>query len=188
MFVLLAGLAVFFAIHLVRMVAPRFYAYQHEGNRQAAWKIFYTVTSLVGLALISLGWGLYRPTAPELFEPPSWGGHAALLMVLVSFILITAAYLPRGRIKEALGHPMIVGIVLWSAGHLLANGDLASLLVFGTFLIYALWNRISTLGRSKPQSAGLSSSSDLIAAIVGTGIYFLMIYWVHPWAFGVSPL
>lgn len=187
MFVLLAGLVLFFAIHLVRMVAPEIYADLHESKQSAMWKGLYAIASLLGLVLIGWGWGLYRPDAPELFTPPSWGSHVALLLVLIAFVFITAAYLPRGRIKAALGHPMITGIIFWSAGHLVANGDLASLLVFGSFLIYAVWNRIAIIGRPKLPAIDIKASSDLIAALVGTGIYFFMVYWVHPWAFGVSP-
>lgn len=188
MSVLLVGLAIFFAIHLVRMVAPDTYANLSQGKRQAVWKGLYAIVSLVGLVLIILGWGIYRPDAPELFTPPKWGSHAALLLVLVAFILITAAYLPRGRIKATLGHPMIMGIMLWSAGHLVANGDLASLLVFGSFLVYAVWNRVAVATRPLPQGMEIRASSDLIAAIVGAAVFFLVVYWVHPWLFGVSPI
>lgn len=188
MLVLLAGLAVFFAIHLVRVMAPGFYASKVQGEGALVWRGLYTVVSLTGLILIGLGWGLYRPDAPELFTPPDWGSHVALLLVLVAFILITAAYLPRGRIKAALGHPMITGIVLWAAGHLVANGDFASLLVFGCFLIYGLWYRIAIAHRFSQADKNIRASSDLIAAVGGAAVFFLTTYWIHPWLFGVSPI
>ena len=120
--ILIAGLVVFFGVHLVRVVAPDFREAQIAVNERR-WKGVYTLVSFAGLALIIWGWNVYRPEAPEIYEPPSWGRHLAALLVLLAFISFAASG-PAGRIKHWIKHPMLTGTILWSAGHLLANGDL----------------------------------------------------------------
>lgn len=124
---------------------------------------------------------------PYLFDPPSWGRHAAMALVLVGFVLLVAAFLPAGRIKAAARHPMIVAVGMWALGHLLANGDLAALLLFGAFLVYAAVYLIAAASRGDPAPAVVSPRSDL-GAIAGGAVAYFAVLWLHPLLFGVSPI
>lgn len=186
MLILIAGLLTFFAVHSVRIVAAPWRDAQAAAN-EGRWKGLYSVVSAIGLGLIIWGWVVYRPEAPQVFEPPVWGRYAAWGLVLAAFICLPAAYLPPGLIKATLRHPMVTAIILWALGHLLANGDLASLLLFGSFLVYGLVDRVAVIQRTGPVPAKLSSRSDLIAILVGAGAFGVML-WLHPLLFGVSPL
>jgi len=187
MWILIAGLVVFFGIHCIRIVAPDLRRRQMESNA-GAWKGIYSIISFIGLGLIIWGWWVFRGEAPEIYEPPSWGRHAAMLLVLLAFILLACANMPAGRIKAAIKHPTLTGIFLWSLGHLLANGDLASLLLFGSFLVYSVVDRIAVAMRPDPAPQFVSGRSDIIAIVAGVVLYAIFLFWLHGWLFGVSPL
>lgn len=187
MIILILGLIVFFSVHSVRMVAGDFRERQIAANERR-WKGIYALISLAGFALIVWGWIAWRAEAPAVYTPPDWGRHAAMLLVLIAFVLFVAAELPAGRIKKWVKHPMITGIALWSAGHLLANGDLASLLTFGAFLAYAVINRIAVIPRGDPAPEVKQARSDLIAIGVGVVAYAVFVIWLHALLFGVSPI
>lgn len=187
MWILILGLIVFFAIHSVRMAAGGF------RDRQMAispgrWKVIYVLVSAVGLGLIIWGWVLYRPGVGDLYEPPSWGRYVAMILVWAAFILVPAAYLPPGRIKAFVKHPLLAGIALWALAHLLSNGDLASVSVFGAFLIFAVVNRLAVSARSDPEPVVVKLRSDVIAVVAGTALYLVFVFWLHAWLFGVSPI
>ncbi len=187
MWILILGLAIFFAVHSLRMVAGGFRETQLAANKRR-WKGLYALASLAGFVLIIWGWIVYRPEAPEIYAPPGWGRHLAMGLLLLSFILLAAANAPAGRIKVWVKHPMLLGVALWAIGHLLANGDLASLLLFGTFLAYAVVNRIAVIQRGDPAPAVVRPLSDLIAVLAGTALYVVFVLWLHAWLFGVSPI
>jgi len=187
MAVFVLGLLVFFGIHSVRMLAGPFRERQLAGNERR-WKGIYSLLSLLGIVLIVWGWMLYRPEAPQVYDPPEWARHVTLLLVLIAFVLLASANMPAGRIKAAVRHPFLTGIFLWAAAHLLANGDLASLLLFGAFLLYVLINRVAVEARGEPAPAVLRPRSDLMALGAGPAFYLVFIFWLHPLLFGVSPL
>ena len=186
MLILVLGLVIFFGIHSIRIAASDFRDTQIATNERR-WKGLYSLVSVVGLALIIWGWNLYRPDALEIYEAPAWGRHVASVLVLAAFVSLAAAYLPSGSIKHRLKHPMLVGIILWAIGHLLANGDLASLLVFGAFLAYAIVDLIAVIPRGDPAPAVVQPRSDLVAAGIGLVAFVLFGLWLHSWLFGVSP-
>ncbi|MHB1109374.1 MAG: NnrU family protein [Devosia sp.] len=186
MWVLILGLIVFFSVHSVRMVAGGFRERQLEAS-PGRWKGIYSLISLVGFGLIVWGWILFRAEAPEIYEPPAWGRHVAMALVWIAFILL-AANMRAGRINAYLKHPFLTGVILWSAAHLLANGDLASVLLFGTFLVYAVVNRIAVIPRGDPAPAVVRPGSDLIAVLAGTALYVVFVLWLHGWLFGVPLL
>jgi uncharacterized membrane protein len=186
MLILVLGLVIFFGIHSVRIAAGGFRDAQVAANERR-WKGLYSLVSIVGFALIIWGWNLYRPMAPEIYVPPSWGRHVSWVLVLAAFVSLPAAFLPSGSIKHWLKHPMLVSIILWAIGHLLANGDLASLLVFGAFLVYAIIDRIAVIPRGDPAPAVVQPRSDLIAAGIGLVAFAVFGFWLHGWLFGVSP-
>ena len=185
MWILILGLIVFFAIHSVRMAAGGFRERQLEVS-PGRWKAIYALFSLIGLALIVWGWTLYRPGAPVLYEPPFWGRYVAMAAVWVAFVFVVAAYQPAGYIKSYLKHPFLVGVFMWAAAHLLANGDLASVPLFGAFLIFAVVNRLAVIAREAPTPAPVRPRGDLIALLAGTALYAVFVLWLHGWLFGVS--
>jgi uncharacterized membrane protein len=187
MIVLILGLLLFFATHSVRMLAPGLRDAQIAAN-EGRWKGLYSLASLIGFGLIVWGYMLYRPEAGPLYVPPEWGRHVTFALVWLGLVSLTAAYQPVGRIKSTLQHPFLVGVILWSLGHLFANGDAAGVLVFGAFLVYSVGNLVAELrrGEAKPVFAGYRG--DLIAVVAGTLAYAALLFWLHGWLFGVSPL
>jgi uncharacterized membrane protein len=187
MAILILGLVLFLGVHSVRIVAGPFRDAQvaaHPGR----WKGLYSLVSAVGLGLIIWGWILYRPAAPQLYDPPAWGRHLAMLMVWPAFILLAGSNGPVGRIKAAVRHPMLIGIILWSAAHLLANGDQASVMLFGGFLVFGVADLISALGRGEPAPTVTKPLADVIMVVAGTAFYALFVVTLHKMLFGVSPL
>jgi len=188
MLYLIAGLALFFAIHLVRTFAPAWRDARIAAMGERNWKGLYSFVSLVGIVLIVQGFALVRVDAPQLFTPPNWAPLVTSLLVALAFIFMMAANLPAGRIKQAVKHPFLLAIKIWAFSHLLANGDLASAILFGSFLIYAVWNRIAVKRRGAPLPVAVSKSSDIIAVISGLAIWALFVFWAHEWLFGVNPI
>lgn len=187
MTILILGLLLFFGIHAVRIVAPGLRDAQVSAS-PGRWKGLYSLVSAVGLGLIIWGWMQYRLMAPQLYDPPSWGRHAALGLVWVAFILLAGSNGPVGRIKAAVRHPMLIGIVFWSLGHLITNGDQASVLLFGSFLAYAIVDLISAMGRREPPPVATKPMADVIMVVAGTALYALFAMFLHRVFFGVSPL
>nr|WP_295113416.1 NnrU family protein [uncultured Caulobacter sp.] len=187
MTILILGLVVFLGIHSVRILAGPFRDAQVAANPKR-WRGLYTLVSFVGLALIIWGWVLARPMAPQLYDPPTWGRHAAWGLVWIAFVLMPTANAPTGRIKAAVRHPMLLGVIFWSAGHLLANGDLASVTLFGAFLAWAILDLISALRRGEPAPVVVKPRADLIAVVAGTVLWCVFVFFLHRILFGVSPL
>jgi uncharacterized membrane protein len=187
MTVLILGLVLFLGMHSVRIVAGAFRDAQ-VAARPGAWKGLYSLVSAVGLGLIIWGWMLYRPAAPVLYDPPVWSRHLALALVWPAFILLAGSNGPVGRIKATVQHPMLIGIILWSLAHLLANGDQASVLLFGAFLVYAVADLVSALGRKTPAPVASGILPDVIMVVAGTALYALFAFVLHRMLFGVLPL
>jgi uncharacterized membrane protein len=186
MWVMIAGLVMFFGVHSVRMIAGPFRDAQLSTN-EGRWKGLYSLASLLGFALIILGWWVYRAVAPEVFTSPSWGHPVTLLLVFLAFISLVSAYTPAGYIRRTVQHPFLTGVALWALGHLLVNGDLASLLVFGAFLLYAVVDRVAVIFRPPPAMGAPSIRGDIVAVVVGFLLYAAFGLWVHPWLFGPVP-
>jgi uncharacterized membrane protein len=187
MTILILGLVVFLGIHSVRILAGPFRDAQIAANPKR-WKGLYTLVSFVGLGLIIWGWILARPIAPQLYDPPTWGRHATLALVWIAFVLLPTANAPTGRIKASVRHPMLLGVIFWSAGHLLANGDQASTTLFGAFLVWAILDLISALRRGEPAPVVVKPRADVIAVVAGTVLWVVFVFFLHRVLFGVSPL
>jgi len=187
MWILILGMVLFFGVHLVRVYAGPFRDRQIAAN-EGRWKGLYSVISLVGFVLIIWGFGLYRPEALEIFAPPDWGRHAAMLLVFLAFIVFPATYMSTGYIKKFLKHPMLTAVILWAAAHLIANGDLASLLLFGGFLVYSVIDRIAVIPRTDPAPQTVTPRSDVFSITLGAVAYAVTLVWLHPILFGVSPM
>ncbi len=188
MAVLIAGLVVFLGAHSIAIFAPQLRSRALASWGEPAWKAGYAVVSLVGFVLIVYGFGLARQSPVLLYTSPSWMRHGTFLFMLPVFPLILAAYLP-GRIKTALKHPMLAAVKFWAFGHLLANGMLADVLLFGGFLAWAVMDRISLKRRAQPiRTAPAGRFNDVIAVVLGLALYAFFIGWAHARLFGVSPL
>jgi uncharacterized membrane protein len=187
---LIIGLVLFLGVHSVAIFAPALRARTIHRLGEGAWKGLYALVSLVGFVLICYGFGLARQAPVVLYSPPIWMRHVALILMLPVFPLIIAAYLP-GRIKTAAKHPMLTAVKLWAFAHLLANGMLADIFLFGGFLAWAVVDRISLKRRSIPQvlrTAPPGPWNDVIAVVLGLAVYALLIGWAHLRLFGVSPV
>ncbi|MEM6667140.1 MAG: NnrU family protein [Pseudomonadota bacterium] len=190
MFVLILGLIIFFGIHSSRIFAEdartNFIAARGENN----WKGVYVVASFIGLGLMVWGYGMAREAGPVMvFDAPVWTRHLNYVLMLPIFVMLISAYFP-GRISAALKHPMLVAVKLWALGHLLANGDLASLLLFGAFLAWGVMDRISVKRRpvtaGGPPRAPASGANDIIAIVGGLGFYVAFMLWLHQVVSGVA--
>lgn len=189
MTVLLTGLILFFAVHSVSIVYPAWRDRVAARIGEGSWKGIYSVVAIVGLVLIVWGYGLARQNPVVLYVPPIGLRHVSLLLMIFVFPLLFAAYLP-GRIKTATKHPMLAATKIWAFAHLLANGMLADVLLFGSFLVWAVADRISMKHREQrpiPQ-APPSRANDAIAIALGLGVYIAFIFGLHSWLFGVSPI
>lgn len=190
MSLLILGLLLFLGAHSVRIVADGWRTAQIARLGEPAWKGLYTLVSLVGFALIAYGYGQARAEPLALWTPPPWSRHAASLLTVPAFILLVAAYVPGTRIKAAVGHPMVAGVKLWALAHLLANGTLADLLLFGAFLLWAVADFASA--RRRDRTAGRTYAAtgwgrDVIAVVVGLGVAVLFMRLGHEWLIGVRP-
>lgn len=183
---LVAGLLIFFVIHLV----PAYQNLRHRliyGMGETLYKILFAVVSLAGIYLIAKGYGEARLVAPDLWDPPLWTRHITMLLMLLAFIMLASAYIPS-RIRDKLKHPMLASVKTWALAHLIANGDGASLLLFGGFLMWAVYDRISVGRRSAMGPLGDRKGSlggDIAAVVVGVAAYLLMVFWGHEALIGV---
>lgn len=185
---LIAGLILFFAVHSVSIVNAAWRDRVAARLGEWTWKGLYSVIAIAGLVLIVWGYDLARQEPVVLYLPPAWLRHVAMLLVPV-FPLLLAAYLP-GRIQRATKHPLLVATKLWAVAHLLANGMLADVLLFGAFLVWAVADRISLKRRTQPwvPAAPPSKANDAIAVIGGLALYVAFVFWLHAWLFGVAPV
>ena len=184
MYVLIAGAALFFLTHLYSSFRTRMPGRDIRVRiGYAKFMGLYSLVTGLGFVLMLWGYGLARPS-PIVFNPPEWGRHATLALMLPALILLMAAYGPRGYIKQAVKHPMLLAVILWSGGHLLANGELNSLILFGGFLAYALIDMLAVMSRTIPIKKA-SISGDLYAVIIGTVLYFLLVKYLHEMMFGM---
>jgi uncharacterized membrane protein len=189
MFKLVAGLVIFFGVHSISIVARGWRERTIARIGPAAWKALYSVASIAGFLLIVGGYAQARLDPVILYQPPVWLRHLTALLMLPVFPLLLAAYLP-GRIKAAVKHPMLTATKAWALSHLLANGMLADVLLFGGFLAWAVIDRISAGQRPQMVVRGgpLPIRNDVIAIVGGLLIYALFIGWAHLRLFGVAPM
>jgi uncharacterized membrane protein len=184
---MILGLVLFFGVHSLttqREVRARVIASSGEGG----YKIGYSLVSALGLVLIVWGFAHYRATGwIDVWQPPTAFKHLTVALMLPAVILVVASYI-RGRIYTRLKHPMLTGIKLWAAAHLLANGDLGSIILFGSFLGWAVFDRISLKHRADSGAPPIpvgGPGNDLIAVAVGLVAYLALAFAFHPVVIGV---
>lgn len=192
MLLLIGGLALFFGVHFLPVLtALRSRLAGVLGAR--GYRALFSLVSLAGFVLIVLGYRDMQRLGrgnPELWVSPLWIKHIVLLLMVPAMVLLVAAYVPS-RIRTAVGHPMLTAVMIWAFAHLLANGDLASLLLFGSFLIYAALDRVSAGRRAALGPLGHARGgalNDVLVVGAGLGLYALMLFWGHAWLIGVPLL
>ena len=188
MALLVIGLALFFATHSVRIVADPWRAKVIARIGLNGWKGLYSLVSLAGFVMIVWGYGQARVGGAELWYGPAWLRYAAGFLMLLSFVLLAAANVPRNRIKAAIGHPMIASIAIWSFAHLLVNARVTDLVLFGTFLVWSAIDFHSARRREHATeiSAGTGSWTNTVVAVaVGIAIWALFVGYLHRWLIGV---
>ena len=186
---LILGLIIFFGTHSISIVNRRWRDQRLLRLGEPAWKGLYSLVSLLGFGLICYGYGAARLAPLILYTPPLWLQHVAFALMLPVFPLMLAVYLP-GRLKAAARHPLLLATKLWASAHLLANGTLADVLLFGSFLLWAVADRMAVRGRGEsPLLLGPTAMRNDVWAIgLGLLVYGIFIGWLHRLLIGVSPL
>jgi uncharacterized membrane protein len=185
---LLLGLVIFLGVHSVRIVADNWRTRTVAHIGPLPWKGLYCVLSMLGLGLIVWGFGLARQQPIQLWSPPVALRHLASLLTLGAFILLVAAYVPSNHIKARLHHPMVLGVKTWAVAHLLANGNLAHVVLFGSFLAWGVLDFIAA--RRRDWSAGTHYPSGTaratgITVILGVAAWMVVALWLHGLLIGV---
>lgn len=187
----LAGLVIFFGLHLYSAMRSRHAEY--DLKKRVGYGVFmssYSVLSLIGFGLIIYGFGATRGLG-VLYVPPVWMQHINLLLMIPALVLLIASQLPVSNIMKATKHPMLLAVKLWAFGHLLANGELNSVILFGSFLAYAVFDRIMVKRRGDigpGPDAAANPTMDLIAIVGGLVTWAAIAFWLHPVLFGVPAI
>jgi len=190
MAMLILGLLLFTGMHAVRIVAPGVRDAGMTKLGDAGWKILYAVVSVAGVYLMAKGYGAYRAEgSPIVYDPPLWLGHVTLLLMVFSFIFVVAGNLPiTGHIKAKLKHPMLIGIKTWAVAHLLINGDVASIVLFGGMLAWAVFAVIGIKKRGAEPPVASSAMADVLSVVIGLGLWAAFGIWLHTWLIGVAAI
>lgn len=189
--ILILGLVIFLGVHSVRIVGERWRTQTIGRIGAQSWKGVYSVASIVGFGLIVWGFGLARQQPVQLWSAPTGMRHLAALLTLIAFVLLLAAYVPGNAIKARVHHPMVLAVKIWALAHLLANGNLAHVLLFGSFLLWAVFNfsaarrRDRLAGTVYPPGKRLPTITTLV---LGVAAWALFAFWLHGWLIGVRPI
>ena len=187
---LILGLVIFLGAHSVRIFADPWRTGVRARIGENAYKGLYTLAALVGFALIIWGYGQARQQMP-LWDPPAFMRHATALLMLPVFVLFVATYVPRNGIKAKVHHPMVLSVKLWAFAHLLSNGNLADVLLFGGFLAWAILS--FTAARKRDRAVGKvypagTLQGTIVCVIAGLAIYAAFVMGLHTWMIGVRPV
>jgi uncharacterized membrane protein len=190
MALLIVGLVIFLGVHSVRIFADDWRTAQIAKVGPKVWKGAYALLSLIGLVLVVYGYGLARQVPAIVYAPPAWLRDLGTALTIPAFILLAAAYVPGTRIKRAVGHPMVLGVKVWAVAHLLANGAVADLVLFGSILVWAVVNYAAA--RRRDRAAGTvyavgPVSRDVRAVVIGLVVWALFAFWLHGVLIGPQP-
>lgn len=190
MSLLVLGLILFLGIHSARVFAEPARQRLIERLGPNGWKGVYSVVSLLGFVLMIQGYGAARLEPQVLWVPPVGMRHAASLLTLVAFVMLAAAYVPRNAIKARLGHPMTLSVKVWALAHLLANGNLADVLLFGGFLVWAVLVFRAARQRDRAQGVQAPPANALatgLTVVGGLAAWAVFAFWAHAALIGVRP-
>jgi len=188
---LILGLILFIAAHSSRIFTDDWRSHMLERLGDKPWKGLVTVVSIAGFVLMIIGYGEARLVPFPLWEPPLFTRHIAILLNLFAFLLLTAAYVPRNIIKAKIGHPMIAGVKIWALAHLLANGHLADVVLFGSLLVWAILNFRASRQRDRVNEVVYPTATvigTMATLAIGTIAWYIFLQWLHVRWIGVSPL
>ena len=191
MSLLILGLVLFLGVHSVRIVADGWRTRMRERLGEGRWKGLYSLLSFAGLIFIVWGYGLARQDPVVLWAPPVAMRHAASLLTLAAFILLVAAYVPRNAFKARLHHPMVLSVKVWALAHLLSNGNLADVLLFGGFLLWAVLDFRAARLRDRAQGTSYPSGTlagTAMTVVLGLVAWAAFAFWGHALLIGISPL
>ena len=188
---LMVGLVLFLGVHSVRIFGDNWRARTIAGMGALPWKGLYSLLSLAGFVLIVWGFGQARQQPVQLWSPPVAMRHLASLLTLISFVLLAAAYVPGNGIKARLHHPMVLAVKVWALAHLLANGNMAHVLLFGAFLAWAVLN--FSAARKRDRLVGTvyapgKASATAITVVVGVVAWAAVAFWLHGLLIGIRPI
>lgn len=190
MAILILGLLIFLGVHSVRIVAEPWRTQMRARLGEQRWKSVYSLISLAGFALLIWGYGLARQAPVVLWVPPVGTRHMAALLTLASFVFLAAAKVPNNGIKARVHHPMLIGVKIWALAHLLANGNLADVVLFGAFLVWAIMDfkaakqRDRVNGAVYPAGTGKATAIAVAAGVMGWAVFA---FWLHGLLIGVRP-
>lgn len=190
MTVLVLGLLIFLSVHSVRIFADPWRNAMLARLGENGWKVLYSLVSVAGFVLLIWGYGQARQAPVVLWTPPIFMRHLAALLTAIAFVLLAAAYVPRNNIKAKLHHPMLLGVKTWALAHLLANGTIADMLLFGGFLVWAIVCFSSSRRRDRANGtvypAGTASGTAL-TVVIGLLAWAAFAFWLHGMLIGVQP-
>ncbi|MEO8024376.1 NnrU family protein [Polaromonas sp.] len=191
MTMMILGLVLFLGVHSIRIAADGWRSAMIGRVGELPWKGVYALLSIAGFVLIVWGFGLARQQPVQLWMPPRGMRHLASLLTLISFVLVAAAYVPRNAIKARLHHPMVLGVKVWALAHLLANGNLAHVVLFGAFLVWAVLS--FRAARARDRAAGTvypagTTAGTLGAVVAGAAFWAVFAFWAHGALIGVRPI
>jgi len=191
MTLLILGLLIFLGLHSVRIFADGWRTAMRARLGENGWKGLYSLVSLAGFGLLLWGYGLARQQPVVVWSPPPFMRHIAAPLMVLSFILLVAAYVPRNGIKARLHHPMTLAVKVWALAHLLANGTLHDIILFGSFLVWSVLlfrsarKRDAAAGTVYPPGKGVATAVTVVA---GFAVSVVFAHWLHRMLIGVSPL
>jgi uncharacterized membrane protein len=188
MIVLVLGIVCFFGIHSIRIFGSGLRDSVIARVGQGPYRGIYSLFAVGGLALIVWGFRLARQEPVFLWWPPLWTRHLASLLVLVAFVFVTAAYVPNNHIKAKLGHPMVLGVKTWAFAHLMSNGKLADVVLFGAALLWAILDFRSARRRGPLPKMDPKMSKTLLTIAIGAIGWVAVAFWLHQLVIGVRPL
>lgn len=187
---LVLGLVIFLGAHSVRIVAEPWRAAVRARIGENAWKGAYSLVSLAGFVLLVWGFGQARQAPVLLWPPMIWTRHLAALLMIVSFVLLAAAYVPGNGIKARLHHPMVLGVKTWALAHLLANFTLASVTLAAAFLVWSVLDFRAARRRDAAEGTVYPpgrASMTAVTVIVGLVAWAVFAFWAHGVLIGVRP-
>ena len=190
MALLIVGLVIFLGVHSTRIVADPWRTATIARIGEKPWKGIYSLLSIAGFVLIVIGYGMARQSPVVLYTPPTWARHLAALLTIPAFVLLVAAYVPLNTIKRAVGHPMVAGVKIWALAHLLANGTVADVLLFGGFLVWAVLS--FTAARRRDRAAGTvypvgTGTRTALTVAIGLVAWAAFAFALHRPLIGVGP-
>ena len=183
---LILGLVAFLGVHSVRRLAPGWREARIAAIGRNAWRGIYSLFSIAGFLFLIWGYGQAR-NEPLVMEwlPPRELAHVTGFLVLVAFILLAAAFVPRNHIKASIGHPMMLAVALWAFGHLMANGSLHDMVLFGSFLVWALFVFFAAYRYEPPTRTGATWFGTLLSIAIGVAATGLFAHVLHARWIGV---